>query len=399
MRGTSTLDSSIGEVLDRAHFGKDVYGIIVFSHLRWEFVWQRPQQILSRLANSNPVLFIEEPMYDLAPGDNPNISLFHAATNISVASPHFPVGQAASAGELQQMVKNAIESVGSAAFGRPLLWYYNPTMADWSMDLVDHRGVVYDCMDELAQFDYAPDGLIESESRLIEKADIVFAGGYELWLKKRKQHKNAHFFGCGVEYGHFAQAQDAELEIPSDVTGLPSPVIGWFGVIDERFDCDLLREAATLRPDWSFVMVGPVVKIDPSVLPRGHNIHWLGQRAYAELPGYCKAFDACMMWFALNDATEFINPTKALEYLATGKPVFATAVRDVVRQYTEVINICATARQLVNSMELALASDQSQQRQMGIEMAKASSWEAAVARMKHLMEKVIAEREAVASQD
>lgn len=392
MEGTATLESAINTARGMECSVNDRYGIIAFSHLRWRFVWQRPQQLLSRLATHHTVLFIEDPIYDLSAEEPPRLALDYPATRICVACPHFPANVEARPGDLQGLLLSALSGLDDECFANPLLWYYTPTMADWSMNLLDARGVVYDCMDELSQFRFAPEGLADRERRLIERADIVFTGGFELWQKKREHHGNVHFFGCGVEYEHFARARKAELAVPADIDGLPHPVIGWFGVIDERFDLDLLQRMAELRTNWSFVMVGPIVKIDEAILPRSGNIHWLGQRDYASLPGYCKGFDICMMWFALNEATEFINPTKALEYLATGRPVFATPVRDVVRQYSDVINISGTASQLIDGMERALLHPDDGQIERGIELAKRSRWEATVSEMERLISLALASR-------
>src|SRR5438270_3257327 len=205
--------------------------------------------------------------------------------------------------------------------------------SSWSLGHFENRGIVYDSMDELSQFTGAPRSLINNEARLMEHADIVFAGGYELSLKKKKNHDNVHFFGCGVEYDHFAQAQDDSTIIPPDIDFMARPILGWFGVVDERVDYNLVGEMARMRPGWSFAMVGPVVKVDPNLLPHFPNLYFMGQRDYSVLPNYCRAFDICMMPFAINAATQYINPTKALEYFATGRPVISTPVKDVVNQY------------------------------------------------------------------
>jgi glycosyltransferase involved in cell wall biosynthesis len=264
--------------------------------------------------------------------------------------------------------------------------------AGWALGHFENSGIVYDCMDELSQFRGAPAELIENEKKLMNAADIVFTGGYELWMKKSKQHPNCHFFGCGVEYDHFAQAQNDQTRIPEDLKEVPRPIIGWFGVVDERMDYDLLKRAAELKPDWSFVIVGPVVKVDPYSLPTGPNIHWLGGRDYKELPNYCRAFGVCMMPFALNEATEFINPTKALEYLATGKPVVSTPVRDVVRQYPEMIQIAKSPEDFVDCIERALKQPDQAMIRKGIERAREAGWERTVERMKDLIGEATADQ-------
>jgi glycosyltransferase involved in cell wall biosynthesis len=369
------------------------YGIIAFSHLRWSFVWQRPQQFLSRFAQSHPVLFIEEADCILEPGDEPGYVIETPQENITVArlqlrkdigrGPEFEQ----TAQELVGQIINEIDTEGR--FARPLLWFYNPMDTPWAVDQFNRRGVVYDCMDELSQFKFAPERLIENEKELLEKADIVFTGGYELWTRKRQQHANSHFFGCGVEYDHFSKAQQETTEIPEDARDIARPVLGWFGVIDERMDYDLVAEMAAKKPEWNFVMAGPVVKVSFDDLPKAPNIHWLGQKDYAVLPNYCKAFDVCMMCFAINEATEFINPTKALEYLATGRPVISTPVRDVVRQYTEYVDIAANAEEFIEAAERALSNPDRTRIEKGIEKSQQCSWESTVSRMQELIEQAI----------
>jgi glycosyltransferase involved in cell wall biosynthesis len=373
----------------------EAYGIVALSHLRWNFVWQRPQQFLSRFASDHPILFFEEPDFCLPEGSSPTLKVDRVSENITVACPQFAHdarGHADLHATLRGFLRDAIDQVNDdGLFDRPLLWYYSPMEAAWSLDHVESRGVVYDCMDELSQFRGAPKELVDEERRLIARADIVFTGGYELWLKKSQQHPNTHFFGCGVEYDHFAKAQADATEVPGDIANLPRPIVGWFGVVDERVDYDLLREMAAMRPDWSFVMVGPVVKVDPASLPQAPNLHWLSGRDYKELPKYCKGFDVCMMAFAINEATEFINPTKALEYLATGKPVISTPVADVVRQYKDLVYLESDAQGFISRIERLIADPEPDRIQRGIDKAADCSWESTVSQMRALIQSAIAD--------
>jgi len=255
----------------------------------------------------------------------------------------------------------------------------------WSLGHFENRGIVYDSMDELSQFTGAPKALIDNERRLMEAADIVFTGGYELFLKKQQLHHNVHFFGCGVEYEHFAKAQDPNTVIPPDIDFIGRPILGWFGVIDERVDYGMVGEIAGQRPEWSIAMVGPVVKVDPNLLPHAPNLFWLGGRNYEVLPNYCKAFDVCIMPFALNAATEYINPTKVLEYFATGRPVVSTPVRDVVRQYSELLSIARYKDEFIDAVAQALRDPDRQRIARAAEKAMASSWDNTVKTMQGLI--------------
>jgi glycosyltransferase involved in cell wall biosynthesis len=372
---------------------KNSYGIVALSHLRWSFVWQRPQQFLSRFAEKHPVLFVEEPDFRLAEGAEPEIEVTRPSPNVTVVTPSLAsdLRDSERVGPLMlHLTREAMERENANGdFTNPLLWVYSPMESAWALGELPVRGVVYDCMDELSQFAGAPKALLDNERRLIEQADVVFCGGYELWTKKSRQHANAHFFGCGVEYDHFSQAQDASQPVPADVRNLPRPIVGWFGVVDERMDYDLLRRVAELRPNVSFVIVGPVVKVDPASLPQAPNLHWLGGRDYKDLPAYCRAYDVCMMPFALNEATQYINPTKALEYLATGKPVVSTPVADVVRQYTDTIQIASTPEDFAACIDRALTAPDAAMVQKGIDRARECGWERTVERMQELIAEAI----------
>jgi hypothetical protein len=249
-------------------------------------------------------------------------------------------------------------------------------------------------MDELAQFTGAPRALVDNEARLMSHADVVFTGGYELGEKKRQQHPNVHTFGCGVDYAHFSKASDPDTQIPPDIDFMNRPVLGWFGVVDERVDYAMVGEMARLRPSWSFAMVGPVVKVDPNLLPHAPNLFWLGGRDYQQLPNYCRAFDVNMMCFAMNAATQFINPTKGLEYMATGKPIVSAPVRDVLRQWSDIVRIAHTAAEFVAVAEDALRAGPGDERvRRGIELARRSSWESTVQSMQNLIGEAIAKKD------
>ncbi len=392
--GQSELSTeSPASVAMEDHRTTDRYGIVVFSHLRWGFVWQRPQQFLSRFAKKHPILFLEEPFFDRAEGAEPELMFHNVMPNVTVACPHCPGSWAGRKDLPKVLLSWAREAVSAmnenGAFDRPILWYYSPMDSAWSLGHFENRGIVYDSMDELSQFTGAPRSLIDNERRLMHYADVVFTGGYELFLKKQKLHPNVHFFGCGVEYSHFSKAQEANTAIPPDVDFMRRPILGWFGVVDERVDYGMVGEMARIRPDWSFAMVGPVVKVDPNLLPVFPNLYWLGGRDYQVLPNYCRAFDINMMCFAINAATEFINPTKALEYMATGKPIISTPVKDVLRQYSDLVDIAKTAEEFVIIAERMLNHPDKQKIARGIERAKRSSWEGTVATMQGLIKDAI----------
>ncbi|WP_090673365.1 UDP-galactopyranose mutase [Aureimonas jatrophae] len=309
---------------------------------------------MRRFARDRKVFFFEE----FIPCDHPLPFLeFHPFAQDGVIAlrprlPHWWSVEEREAG-LAQLLAMLVETATTAA---PVLWFYTPMMFAFAGE-VDAAAVVYDCMDELTGFRFADPRLVELETRLIARADAVFTGGWSLFEAKRHRHGNIHPFPSAVDGAHFGAAREPGLAVPADQAGLPGPVLGFYGVIDERLDLDLLRDAAALRPGWSFVLLGPVAKIDPAELPRAANIHWLGAKGYGELPAYLAGWDVALMPFALNEATRFISPTKTPEYLAGGRPVVSTAITDVVRHYGALdgVRIARDAAGFVEACEAALA--------------------------------------------
>lgn len=327
--------------------------LLCFSHLRWDFVYQRPQHLLSRAARSYKVVFFEEPVV-AEDAVEPRLVLAERDGGIVLAVPHLPRGLDEGAALLaqRQLVDDLVAANGMPA----LLWYYSPMAMAFTSHLVA-KACVYDCMDELANFKNAPALLTAMERRLMGRADVVFTGGMSLYEAKRDRHRNVHGFPSSIDVKHFGRGRSPERVEPADQATVPGPRLGFFGVIDERMDLDLVRDTAMLRPEWQFVMIGPVVKIDPDSLPRLPNIHWLGGKAYSELPDYIGGWDVGFMPFARNDATKFISPTKTPEFLAAGVPVVSTPIRDVVNPYGEkqLVEIAGTAEQVVAKVEALLA--------------------------------------------
>lgn len=319
--------------------------VVCHSHLRWDWVYQRPQHLLSRVARRWPVVFEEEPVIDERP---PGVDVLAVAEGVTVLRPHRPADHDQ---DLSRLVDDHVARVRGK---RPLVrWFYSPMFTRDDARLGPGQVVVFDCMDDLASFAGAPAGLAEAESRLLARADVVFAGGRTLYESRRDRHSNIHLFPSAVDPAHFARALDPELPLPDDLAGLPRPILGYYGVVDERLDYDLIAALADAPGVGSVVLVGPTTKVDPSALPRRSNLHYLGQRSYAELPSYLKGFDVCLMPWALNDATRSISPTKTLEYMAAGKPIVSTAVRDVVRDHSDLVHIAGDKAEFVS---LALAA-------------------------------------------
>jgi len=313
---------------------KSTADVVCFSHLRWDFVFQRPNHLISRCALERRAFFWEEPIVDpsLPPG-GARLDIRAVTGTLRVATPRLPAGLDAEAAEREQ--RRLLDAMmAEHAIRAPVLWFYTPMALGFAAH-APACAVVYDCMDELSAFLGAPPALVAREAELLQRADLVFTGGRSLYEAKRLRHARVYPFPSSVDRAHFFRARVGRLAEPADQAEIPRPRLGYCGVIDERIDLALLAAIAEAEPSWQIVMLGPVVKIDPASLPQRRNIHYLGQRSYADLPAYLTGWSVALMPFAQNDATRYISPTKTLEYLAAGKPVVSTPIRDVVTPYGE----------------------------------------------------------------
>ena len=327
-----------------------VRDLICFSHLRWNFVYQRPQHLLSRASRQHRVWFIEEPIW----GKEQRVEVRKVTDSLTVVVPHLLHGT--SPDNVLAAQRHVVdELIARERITDFTAWYYTP-MALLFSDHLTPSLTVYDCMDELSAFWGAPPKLLEQERELIRRADVVFTGGYSLYEAKQSRHPRVFAFPSSIEYSHFAQARTPQPD-PADQQSIKHPRIGFSGVIDERFDRELVAELALRRPDWQFVLIGPMVKVNPAHMPKGDNVHYLGMKQYQDLPAYFSNWDVAMLPFAMNDSTKFISPTKTPEYLAAGLPVVSTPIRDVVRTYgsQDFAQIAATADEFEKAIELALA--------------------------------------------
>jgi UDP-galactopyranose mutase len=332
--------------------------------------------LLTRCARLHRVFVIEEPMIDDGP---PRLDVSVRQHGIHVVVPRFSADRASeSAGLQRQLLRGFFRDQRIDDY---VLWYYTPMAMEFTRDLTP-RAVVYDCMDELSAFAGAPAAMREREQELLDRADVVFTGGQTLYESKRHGHANVHAFPSSVDVDHFARGRVAQPD-PDDQAHVPHPRLGFFGVVDERMDLDLLRRVAAARPDWHLVIVGPVVKIDPALLPVAPNIHYLGPKQYEELPWYLAGWDVALLPFARNDATRYISPTKTPEYLAAGKPVVSTSIRDVVRPYgvQGLARIADDPAEFVTAVEAALAEDPAERLRHVDAFLTQTSWDGTWTRM------------------
>jgi hypothetical protein len=358
------------------HVSDGGFDVFCFSHLRWDFVFQRPQHLMTRFAQNGRVFFIEEPV---AHNGESHIDVSKRDANVFVCVPRLSEGGHERMPELVRKLQTEYDSETYIS------WFYTPMLLEWGSQL-EPSAVVYDCMDQLSAFKNAPPELMERERELFQKADLVFTGGKSLYEAKKEQHHSVHAFPSSIETEHFARALEISDEIPEHA-GIGRPRIGFVGVIDERSDIELLAAIAAMRPDWNFVMVGPVVKISEEDLPRRENIHYLGQKSYAELPSILAGWDAAMMPFALNESTRYISPTKTPEYLAAGLPVVSTPIADVVQPYGNLglVHIASTPAEFVEALETAMGEDADERQKAVTEFLSKNSWDKTFRRMEELI--------------
>jgi glycosyltransferase involved in cell wall biosynthesis len=357
--------------------------LVCFSHLRWNFVFQRPQHLLMRAGSSYDVLYIEEPLFEA--GVEPRTDLSVVADGVTVCVPVLPTGL--NTPQITKTLRNLVDLLLEGQEGRRVLWYYTPMALPFTRHLSANVRI-YDNMDELSAFRGAHPRMIALEREMFRLADVVFTGGMSLYEAKRSRHRNIYAFPSSIDAKHFGRARRHPAQ-PSDQAKIAGPRLGFFGVIDERMDLDLVAALADLRPEWQFVMIGPVVKIDPSSCPRRNNIHWLGARDYQQLPLYLGGWDVGIMPFAINEATRFISPTKTPEFLAAGVPVVSTAITDVVRPYGQrgLVEIASTAQQFAECAERLLSRPNGEWLDAVDQHLSGSSWDLTWAAMDRQIQK------------
>ncbi len=367
--------------------------VVCISHLRWDFVFQRPQHLLTRFARDSRVFYVEEP--EFAAGISPTLSVSLRENGVHVVVPRLPEGLEAE--EVTALQKDLLdELLRRYAIRRYVLWYYTPMALGFSRHL-EPLTIVYDCMDELSAFAGAPRALREREAELLVRADLVLTGGQSLYEAKQNMHPNVHAFPSSVDVRHFASAREIVRD-PADQAAIPWPRLGFFGVIDERMDLDLVSGVAKARPDWQLVFLGPMCKIDPASFPQLANIHRLGGKPYKDLPSYVAGWDVALLPFARNESTKFISPTKTPEYLAAGKPVVSTSIRDVVRPYGQqgLARIADTVPEFVAAVEAALVEDPKERIARADAFLSRISWERTWTGIRRLLTEAVDARAAEA---
>lgn len=364
--------------------------IICFSHLRWDFVFQRPQHLLTRLSKNFSISYIEEPIFDT--NGEAYYEYLERGENLKVMVPHLQKGLSADSiiPKLKALFDQFMDGKDLSEYG---FWYYTPMALDFTRKHIPEL-IIYDCMDELSAFKFAPESLKNLEKELLSKADVVFTGGQSLYEAKKNQHSNIYPFPSSIDKKHFEKARVIN-EYPADAIQSRNLKLGFYGVIDERFDIDLIKGIADARADWEISLIGPVVKIDQATLPKNDNIHYLGSKSYQELPQYLANWDIALIPFLLNESTRFISPTKTPEYLAAGVPVVSTPIRDVINPYgkNKLVAIASNAEEFVHSIESQLLKIEKESWLLKVDNFLAqNSWDKTCVRMLTLISETIANR-------
>ncbi len=372
----------------------ETYDLVCLSHLRWDFVWQRPQHLMSRCAAERRVFFVEEAVFD---DEGVRLVVRQDECGVYVVEPHMPAGL--SVPEMDAIQKDLLDRLlAEYEVEQFVLWLYAPMAIEFAQHL-EPLATVYDCMDALASFADAPPELRRREGEVFRRADVVFTGGQSLYEAKRDDHDNVHLFPSSVDTPHFATARDGRRTEPDDLAAIPHPRLGYVGVIDERMDLELIDSVAGARPEWQLVLVGPVTKISRDALPQRPNVHYLGAKKYAQLPAYLSGFDVALLPFAHNESTRFISPTKTPEYLAAGLPVVSTAIRDVVRPYGAegLVRIADSAPEYVDAVEQAMAENARERQRKVDAFLTENSWDYTWADMDELIRAAIRTKRAHAA--
>jgi len=272
---------------------------------------------------------------------------------------------------------------------RPLLWTFLPNV-NWLLGRLNERMVIYHCVDEYSEFSGVPkDVIVRMEQDLIRRADIVFTSAEKLCDERRQVNPRTYFIPHGVDVAHFSRALDPAIEVPEEIRRLAKPVIGFFGLLADWVDLDMIGALARARPQWSFALVGKV-QTDLGAVARLPNVHRLGQQPYTALPAYCRGFDVGLIPFRMNELTLRVNPLKLREYLAAGLPVVSTPLPEVVR-YNGLVHIAVNEAGFLRAIDAALKERSPEQDRRRVEAMRGESWEARVSEMSDVIRGRLAE--------
>ena len=268
-----------------------------------------------------------------------------------------------------------------------LLWVYSPVTADL-VDLVPHKGLVYDCVDRHSAYGGLMDPALvdRMELELAGKTDRTFATADALAERLRAAQPNTVMIPNGANFERFVQAAQPQ-PVPEDLRDIPHPIFGFVGALQSCIEYDYLEAAAKARPDWSFVLIGKEKPgVDLTALHAMPNVHFLGLKPNEQLPQYLAHFDACLNLFAKSDLSKDVSPLKFYEYLATGHPIVSTRQPDQILQYAPLIEIADSQEEFIAACKASLTDTAPERTKARIEAGRACSWNSRVAQMCEILQ-------------
>lgn len=352
------------------------FDLICLAIIDWHFRFQRPQQLATQFARNGHRAFYtrltfagaEHPTVDVHPLGERVYEIVlpgEATTNIYRDDLCDPT--------LSQAFDALRDFIRQHSIAEAICLVQHPFWTPLAHRLKERYGwkIVYDCMDDHSGFQYTHPEIVSREQALISSSDLVVASSRALFEYLSAQHSNCLLLPNAGDYAHFSRLPPRDA---SPIASLPRPVIGYYGAIAEWFDLEAVRCAAMAHPKWSFVLIGHTFGSNVQQLGDLANIHLLGEKKYAELPGFLAAFDVCVIPFLRTPLTEATNPVKVFEYLAAGKPIVARELpeleplRDTVRLYT-------TPAEFASELERAVRDDSPAQVAQRQSVARANTWE------------------------
>lgn len=391
--------------------GKD---IVCVSSLDWGAMWTSKQQIMNRLAQTNRVLYVEEPVTMLAPlkvparwkrwrAVAPELRRVDAGLWVLTPPPLLPFGNmrprvnAANQAVLATYIRWAM---GRLFFDEEyLLWTYLPT----SLPLVDRLAapgvagsgervpslVVYHCVDEHSAFPgfVTPQVVKSYDDGLTRRADLVITTSENLRQAREPLNPETYTVLNAADLELFQKALDPKLMVPEDLASIPAPRLGVVGLHDSRLDVDALVALAGADAGWHVVLIGPVKpgQVDEARLRRFSNVHFLGEKPQTELPGYLKGLAAALIPYKANELTRNIFPLKLFEYLAAGLPVVAGGLPEL-EGFSGMIGLAERPEDYPALVRQALAEDGQDKRAARVALAAKNTWDQRVERISQLVE-------------
>ncbi len=376
--------------------------VIYLSPIDWDYNCQRPQQLASRLAEQCNVLYIEPiGLRSFRVRDIPRAirrivkwvrkKKVKQSNKLHIYTPlYLPFLSSYICKKINEFlfvvaIKKLCRKLG---FNEPIIWITLPVdTAATLVDKLNARLLIYDCIDEYASFQKNSNHIRKTEIEILKKSSLVFATSNHLFERMKKTNTNTYLIPNACDLSHFAQMRNSNMSIPSEISHIKPPIVGYIGAVSYCFDLELIEFIARSSTNLSIVIIGET-HVDRSVLPVADNIYYLGQKKYLELPNYMKAFDVGIIPFKVNDLTNTINPVKLFEYLACGIPVVSTDLTEV-KTYGSVVSIAKTKEEFLTLLKKAIEDNSIDKIEARLKVASENTWDNRVETILRLIKKRI----------